>query len=269
MQRAAFSFSIPGPPLRHHPASAENSVGKAYGRPGRPALVLFCIAILLLFITPALAHRVYIFAWTEGGVICTESYFSKNSKVRGGDVLMLDTFGNTLQTAKTDVMGKACFSPPAKAEDILFVIMAGQGHRGEYLLPAADVALTLAGHVPGENAAAAEYQPVEAAPLQAAGSSAVSASAIQPSARPAPVEACVEQRSEHDTFRYIDSDSLRRMLGPIIREELQHELGALRKSQAMEQKNDGPGFREIVGGLGWIAGFAGFGALYASRRKQA
>lgn len=171
----------------------------------RRALYALLFLCALLRGAPAGAHGVYIFAWAEPGRICTDSYFSAKSKVRGGEVSMRDTTGELLAEGRSDMDGIACFAVPehirtggpAEAEDLLFVVMAGQGHRAEFLLPAAQVEQALA---PSGRAKAAP----DTAPPSGSGES-----------RPP----------------------------------------------------DGPRLRDILGGLGWIAGLAGLGAWWSSRRR--
>jgi hypothetical protein len=156
--------------LRSFPA------GREYARVF--AVVLLAACMPAISPPPAKAHAVYIFAWPEGGKICTESYFSKKSKVRGGEVRMEDATGTLLQSARTDDAGAVCFSAPEKAADLRFVVLAGEGHRGEFTLPAASTPL------------------------------------------------------------------------------------------AASARDDGPTFRDILAGLGWIAGLTGLAAAYASRKKR-
>jgi nickel transport protein len=88
---------------------------------------------------PAEAHSVFIFAWADGDRICTDSYFSKKNPVRGGAVRMFNTQGRELQKGLTDENGMYCFGPPDELADLVFVIEAGEGHRGEFRLTASDL----------------------------------------------------------------------------------------------------------------------------------
>ena len=118
-----------------------------------------CQAILLIlvigaFTTPALAHRVLVFAYAEGDTIHTESKFIPNDPVRQGKILVMDKkTGKVLLTGKTDDQGKFSFKIPAEAVaqkmDLLIVVEAAMGHRGEWLLKA-DSYLT--GATPGKAA---------------------------------------------------------------------------------------------------------------------
>ena len=102
-----------------------------------PSVILFLA--VLLFSTQASAHAVYVFAWQEGDKLCTDSYFSKKSKVRGGTVHMQNSDGNTLQAGTTGEDGICCFPIPDTVSDLIFVVEAGEGHRGKFTLPAEQI----------------------------------------------------------------------------------------------------------------------------------
>lgn len=68
------------------------------------------------FTTPALAHRVLIYAFAEGDTIHTESKFIPNDPVRQGKILVQDQkTGQVLLTGQTDDLGKFSFKIPAAA----------------------------------------------------------------------------------------------------------------------------------------------------------
>ena len=108
-------------------------------RPGLWVHGVFLILMICAFTTPALAHRVVIFAYTEGDTIHTESKFMPNTPVNQGKILVQDpTTGKELLTGQTDAQGKFSFQRPAEAagKDLKIVIDAGVGHRAEWLLKA-------------------------------------------------------------------------------------------------------------------------------------
>jgi nickel transport protein len=82
------------------------------------------------------AHAVFIYARPDGERICTESWFSKKNRVKGGEVRMENAQGKLLASGVTDDAGIACFPVPAGAGDLRFIVLAGQGHRAEFTLPA-------------------------------------------------------------------------------------------------------------------------------------
>lgn len=237
------------------------------------ALLLFCAC---LWARAALAHGVYIFAWPEPGRLCSDSYFSKKSKVRGGAVSMHDETGALLGEGRSDETGRICFDAPGKAGDLLFVVQAGQGHRAEFLLPAARVAEALPLEVLPMDALPTDVLPPGALPadvLQMAAAS--SPAAVQDGAGRA--EAPSTENAVANGVRgpvisgaaasvsVTPPEAWEARMRAVIREELQRELAPLR-AEAAEAKS-GPNARDILGGLGWIIGLAGLGAWLASRRK--
>ena len=203
----------------------------------KPSLpVLFWQALLLIlvigaFTTPALAHRVLIYAYAEGDTIQTESKFVPDTPVRQGKILVMDKkTDQVLLTGQTDDQGKFAFKIPAAAAaqkmDLLIVVEAAMGHRGEWLLKA-DSYLT--GAAPGKAAT-----PTAATPA-APGAKAAN---IDPQA----LEAALNK-------------ALERQLGPI--NEKLTDLTIHRTTPT-----------DIIGGIGYILGLFGLGAYFLSKRKN-
>ena len=99
------------------------------------------ILVLGVFTTPALAHRVLVFAYAEGDTIHTESKFVPDTPVRQGKIQVMDQkTGKDLLTGQTDDQGKFSFKIPAAAAaqklDLKIVVEAAMGHRGAWLLKA-------------------------------------------------------------------------------------------------------------------------------------
>lgn len=198
------------------------------------AILLTAAALVPAAAGEGRAHGVFIYAWAEGGNICTESYFSEDDKVRGGTVTMRNAAGEILGETPTDEAGRACFPAPETATALRFVVDAGQGHRAEYAMPEAEVA------------AASAARTAQSAPAASAGD----AARVKPGAPAASAPALDEVR-----------------LRELIREELQAQLAPFGQRLAQATAPKKPGFREIVGGLGWIAGLAALGHFAMSRRK--
>lgn len=101
----------------------------------------FMGAILLLFLsvpTLSMAHRVNVFAWVEGGMVYTESFFSDGTKAVNSQIDVLDPEGKILLTGKTDKEGGFSFTIPKKT-DLKIVLNASMGHRAEYILTASEM----------------------------------------------------------------------------------------------------------------------------------
>jgi nickel transport protein len=104
-------------------------------------LGVFLALVACALATPALAHRVNIFAYAEGNTIHTESKFVPSTPVKQGKILVLDAkTGKELLTGQTDDQGKFSFAIPSEAKaqkmDLKIVVEAAMGHRGEWLLKA-------------------------------------------------------------------------------------------------------------------------------------
>ncbi|MFA4902442.1 MAG: hypothetical protein WC600_06815 [Desulfobaccales bacterium] len=193
-------------------------------------LVLLALGV---FTSPALAHRVLVFAYAEGGAIHTESKFIPDTPVRQGNVLVLDPkTGSELLTGQTDDQGKFSFKIPAAAAaqklDLNIVVEAAMGHRGKWLLKA-DSYLT--GTTPGKATAPV---PIPATPPAA---SETKTAGLDQQA----LEAAVNK-------------SLERQLAPI--KEMLAELTIHRTTPA-----------DIIGGIGYILGLFGLWAYFQSSRS--
>jgi nickel transport protein len=191
---------------------------------------------LATYTTPALAHRVIIFAYAEGNTIYTESNFVPASPVRHGKILVMDNkTGKLLLTGTTDDHGKFSFKIPAvaiaKKMDLNIVVEAAMGHRGAWLLKAANY---LPNATPVKDAAAATATPAAAAP-----------------AAPQTKTAEVDQQALETAVNKI----LMRQLGPI--NEKLTELTIHRTT-----------LPDVLGGIGYIFGLFGLWAYFQSTRKK-
>ena len=196
---------------------------------------------LLSLATPALAHRVLVFAFAEGDTIHTESKFVGSGAVQKGQVLVQDKkTGQTLLTGTTDDQGKFSFKIPPEATagklDLLIVTEAAMGHKGEWLLKADSY---LAG---GKSTTAA------AAP-------GVSTSATPtPSTSPAVASGAKAASVDQQALEAALDKSLERHLAPL--KEMLTDLTIHRTS-----------FTDILGGLGYIMGIFGLLAYFMSKKQ--
>ena len=190
--------------------------------------------ILALFLCwsgppPLAAHGLFIFAWAEGDRICTDSYFSRNNKARGARISMMDQAGTVLASGLTDSQGGFCFQRPEAPQNLVFIVEAGGGHRGQFKLPADTL--------PPAAPSLAESGAPEAAPPEAG--------------------------LAGGNFAPLDTETLRQ----VLRAELAAQLGPLNRKLAADEARAEPGLREIAGGLGWLAGLAGLGFWLAARQR--
>lgn len=194
---------------------------------------LLPLALILALCAPhaALAHRVNIFAWTDGDSVVVESAFNRGSPVRGGEIVVHDAAdGAELLRGRTDDRGTFRFPIPERmrrGHGLRIVVLAGEGHRNEWMMEASEAAAS--GPAGGD-----------AAPAPAPAVSAASA--------PEPAGDQARAATPEDVRRIVDA-----ALAPLRR-----ELAARNAA--------GPNLRDIIGGLGWILGLAGIAAYFRRRR---
>jgi nickel transport protein len=186
--------------------------------------------------TPALAHRVLVYAYAEGNVIHTESKFVPDTPVRQGKILVQDKkTGKVLLTGRTDNQGKFSFKIPSAAAaqkmDLLIVAEASMGHRGQWLLKADSY---LSGATPKKAAAPAVRAPAPASTPVTPGT-----------------KAAVDQQAVEAAL----NKALERQLAPI--KEMLTELTIHRTTPT-----------DIIGGIGYILGLFGLWAYFQSKRKN-
>jgi len=98
-------------------------------------LVVFLFLFVLIFNPYAWGHKVNIYAYQDGNMIYTESYFPDGKRIIGGVVEVYDLEGKKLLDGKTDREGAFNFQLQEK-KDIKIVLEASLGHRAEYSLSA-------------------------------------------------------------------------------------------------------------------------------------
>jgi len=186
-----------------------------------------------LLASPALAHRVNVFAVAENGVLVGEGYFSGGGKAMDSLVEVLDPSGAVLAQGRTGADGSfsiplpAAFAPPLRV-----VLKAGEGHQGDYTLTAQDLG-----------------QPAPASP--AAAPSGPPVSAPVPPMDDARLSALVER-------------AVARAVPGIVEEK----LAPLRLQLArMAEQDQSARLRDIVGGLGWIIGLVGIAAWFKRPKR--
>lgn len=196
----------------------------------RPACVVF--AALFLFLPEAgLAHGVGVFAFVDGGQIRVECGFSGGGKVENGRIVASDLeTGETVAEGVVDGQGHFRFRPSDE------FLRTGHGlrirlHAGE-------------GHqgdwtLSGEELHALSpsvrnpRETDQAAPQPAALLSGIGAAEVE----------------------------------AVVARTLDEKLAPLKRTLA-ERLDDGPNVRDIVGGIGWIAGLLGLGAYLKYRRTR-
>ena len=200
-------------------------------------LLIPVLLVLIVGVSPAWAHKVYVFAWAEGDQVLTDSYFTKSQKVIKGKVRVYGPDEALLVEGMTDDKGQYAFVPPAKV-DLRIEIEAGTGHKGEYILTADEL--------PG------------------------SAGTAAPSSAPAETSSSTA-KSEPSKTKPTDSAAMTAADPQVIKtamaEVLDQKIRPLERAIADMRKEQGPGVTEIFGGIGYILGLMGL-ALYFKRPKS-
>ena len=203
-------------------------------------------AVIMGTAVSALAHRVNIFAWTEGNEVVAECGFNGGNKVKQGQVVIFDAAtGAKLAEGRTDDLGVYRFpiSAEGKAHGVRIVIKAGEGHQNEWTVDAAELATIQ----PGTAATSAPAVSPAVAPA--------AASTLQPQAAPKADKSPAQQTANISAAE----------MQNIVNTALDAKLGPIRKELA-EMRVARPGFSEIFGGIGWLVGLAGIALYFKGRR---
>jgi nickel transport protein len=225
------------------------------------ALLLSCL--WMLNATPALAHKVIVFAWVEGETIHTESKFSGGKPVHEGELIVYDSQERELLRGKTDESGKFSFPVPKKA-DLKLVLNAGTGHRGVWTVRAEEISQVADQTAPQPDTGSSE-------------------TASQASAKPAPSEDGkpalprsanqIKGLSQAELQRIVEK-AVEKQLPPnhaevqrIVEKAVEKQLRPVLRLLAEARQEEGPDMNDIFGGIGYIIGLVGIGAYFNARSK--
>lgn len=108
---------------------------------------ILCLVLLTCPSQEVWAHRVNIFAYTDGDSIRVECSFSKTNRVRNGKLIFLDReTGAILHEATTDEDGLYVLRPDASfatflasGHGLVIRLMAGEGHQNEWMMEPAEL----------------------------------------------------------------------------------------------------------------------------------
>lgn len=210
--------------------------------------IMLCLC-LLTAASPALAHRVLVFAYAEGDTIHTESKFVGSGAVQQGQVQILDQkTGRVLLTGTTDEQGKFSFKIPPEAAaqrlDLLVVVEASMGHRGEWQMKAES-------YLPTPETPAGAAAPVVPGPAAAAAPTS-EAPVTSTSASPPEMMAPAADRQ---------------MLEETLNKALERQLAPIKEMLAESQVHKTT-LTDIIGGIGYIMGIFGLLAYFQSKKKK-
>lgn len=203
-----------------------------------PVAVIVILSALFIMVDLAQAHRVNVFAWVEGDTIKVESKFSGGKKVKAGKVVVLDPLGVELLAGTTNDQGQFSFKVPQQT-DLRIMIMAGQGHQGEWTVRKAEL----------QGLAAETEAAVDSPGKTASGQTGIAAKISTEESTAAP-----DSNIQPEELEAVIETVLDRKLQPITR-------------MLAEMRQEGPGISDIFGGIGYILGLVGI-ALYIQNRKK-
>jgi nickel transport protein len=203
-------------------------------------LISLYLGALAIIPDSAHAHRVNVFAWVDGDTIQVESKFSGGKRVKSGKVVVMDPQGVELLSGLTNDQGEFSFKVP-KQSDLRIIIMAGQGHQGEWTVREAELqGLTLetATKPAGSKSLSSDQE-------DAAGSTYSNSD-----------DAASNQNINVEELESIIETALDRKLQPVTR-------------MLADMQQEGPGVSDIFAGIGYILGLVGIAAYIQNRKKKA
>ena len=219
------------------------------------------LAALLTLSFSAAAHRVNLFAWSEGNAVQVESKFSDSTPVKGGKLTVTDTAtGKVLASGKTSDTGTWRFTLPAgyrSEKGVTVAVAAGEGHAATWEMTPSDLPKTVTA-APAPKPEPAAKPATTKAPVKAEAKAPVKAAA--PAAKP------TAQQVENATVP-VEPGLTKDEITLIAQSAVEEKVAPLRQKIA-ELSNPNPSAKDVIGGLGWIFGIAGAAALGYKKGKE-
>lgn len=231
------------------------------------------LAALLTLSFSAAAHRVNLFAWSEGNAVQVESKFSDSTPVKGGKLTVTDTAtGKVLASGKTSDTGTWRFTLPAgyrSEKGVTVAVAAGEGHAATWEMTLSDLPKTVTAAPapkpePAAKPAVKSEPKAEAKP--AATKAPVKAEAKAPVKAAAPAAKPTAQQVENATVP-VEPGLTKDEITLIAQSAVEEKVAPLRQKIA-ELSNPNPSAKDVIGGLGWIFGIAGAAALGYKKGKE-
>lgn len=191
--------------------------------------MVMALSVFSLVVEQVFAHKVTIFAWVEGDTVHAESKFSGGRVAKQARIEVYDRTGALLLEGRTDDEGRFVFKAP-KQEELRIVLVAGAGHRNEWVVKAEEFADRVRPVADDDTLLPNQTEPVADTPL--AGRIDVS----------------------REDLQTMIEGALDKQLQPVLRR--------------LQQMDEGPRLADIIGGIGYILGLVGLGAYIHFRRRS-
>lgn len=192
-------------------------------------VMVMALSVFSLVVEQVFAHKVTIFAWVEGDTVHAESKFSGGRVAKQARIEVYDRTGALLLEGRTDDEGRFVFKAP-KQEELRIVLVAGAGHRNEWVVKAEEFADRVRPVADDDTLLPNQTEPVADTPL--AGRIDVS----------------------REDLQTMIEGALDKQLQPVLRR--------------LQQMDEGPRLADIIGGIGYILGLVGLGAYIHFRRRS-
>ena len=195
---------------------------------------LYCISAGLLIMmseSHVLAHKVILFAYTEGEKVFTESYFNDGKRCRNSTIEVFDNTGKKLLEGKTNNDGEFSFKTPG-IKDLRLVLTASMGHRAEYTVSARDFRQS------GEKGMSSSVQ-----------------GEVQKDSVTIRKEPAVTGQNSP-----VDSNQIRSLMEEVLDKKMRPVMKLLAESREPKVS-----FTQIIGGIGYIFGILGVIMYFKSK----
>ncbi len=212
---------------------------------GTIAVIVCCLLVPAFLVDGSWAHSVRVFAFVEGDKIVVQGYFGGKTKARDCAVSVFDSSSKKVHEGKTNAEGLYSFkfSELSTAQgDLRVVLEAGEGHRAQYSLRAADL----------PTAGVKEAQPPKGA------------QAPQPDKMVGGKTGDKSERPDLNFQQFVET------LQEAVRKEIQPLVTMVGNQQKalLELQDRRPTLESVVGGIGWIIGLVGIAAYFMSRTRR-
>ncbi|SIN71082.1 hypothetical protein [Halodesulfovibrio marinisediminis] len=219
----------------------------------RLSTILFVFILTCILTTSALAHRVNVFAWVEGNMVHSESFFSSGNRAQKSAITATDKkTGKVIAKGTTNNNGEWSFTLPADAiqskDPIVIALDAGQGHAGSWTLETEDFA---------------DAPPLPATSTKTTPTSSKPETSVQPQT---PVQLSTQTNASSSTTVTLTKTELDKLIRDAVRQEIAPLKAQVSKlnAQILQPKTT---IKDIFGGIGYILGLLGLAAFMHYRKK--